>query len=769
MPDEPVLLYHLGIARRQQGRHDEALALVGRAAALDPKKAEIHYVLGNCLLALERYDDAAASFRSALAISPAFPDACNNLGIALVGCGQIDEGLAAYRRALELRPGFPGAIYNIGKALARQNQHREAIVHYRRVAGSTLPSAEVRFDLGRAYAALAEWESAVASYRHVVKVDPKHAAGHHALGVAELNLHRMAEAVASFRKAVAIEPSNGGFLTSLGHALLLGRALGEASSVLREAVALQPKNATAPLLLAEALTRSGSFDAALTVIGQALQLQPDAAELHFMAGLIQLQRRNTSLAVAALRHTLELDPEHASAADELLHQLQSTLDWAEAERLAPVVRAATDRALAAGRGCAEKPLESLVRNADPRRNLAVAAAHAKQLATPRPLAQPGRRGKAAASRKIRLGYLSVDFGTHPVSQAIGPVLSRHDRERFIVMAYSYGPDDGSQWRRRIEAGADRFIDLRDLTDEDAARRIHDDGVDILIDLTVWTANARLEIAARRPAPLQLQYLGFPGTSGSAIFDYAIVDSVVVPPENRDFWSERLLFMPRCYFPADRDQQTTATGLRRSDCGLPEDGIVLCSFNQGFKIDRRVFAAWMRLLRELPGAVLWLSQVNPEAQERLRREAGGQGVAPARLIFAPRVDEKSRHIERLALSDVALDPFAYNGHMTTVDALLAGVPVVTMLGTHFPSRVSASMLKAVGLDELIAGDAEAYVQLALRLGRDPNYRARLRERLDLARRSAPFFDPAQSAADLERLYESIWRRFLAGDAPADIAL
>jgi protein O-GlcNAc transferase len=765
-PSNPDLLLHAAIVRRRQGKLEGALDLLSRARARAPARADIHYVIGNCLTALDRLDAATESYRLALAANPAYPDADNNLGVALARLGRLEEALAAYRRALAMKPDLPGAHHNIAKALAQLQRHDQAIGHYRKALEAG-PHAALLFDLATSLAAIEQWEAACAGYGRAIASDPRHALAHHDLGVAQQHLGQLDAAVASYRKAIGIAPGTPIFLVNLGHALLCAHRLDEATSVLRQALRLQPGDTRAVLLMAEGLAQGGQLDAAAQVAGDAAAAAPQHAELHFMVGLVEIKRGRIAAAIAAFRHVLVIDAGHAAAQDELLFLLQSTADWSAADALASAVRAATDTALGAGQSCVEKPFESLVRDADPPRNHAIAASHARRFAPP-PLPSPRVPATAEEKGRLRLGYLSADFGDHPVAQVIAPVLERHDRRRFTVTAYGYGHDESSQWRRRIEAGADRYVDLRPLDDRSAAQRVRDDGIDILIDLMVWTANNRIRIPLQRPAPLQLQYLGFPGTSGSPAFDYAIVDAVVVPPEARGHWSERLIVMPHCYFLVDGAQAVASTGLRRVDCGLPDDAVVLCSFNQSLKIDRVVFTAWLRILDGLPGSVLWLAQP-AAAAERLGRAAADAGIAPERLVFAPRLAEKARHLERLALADLALDTLVYNGHTTTADALVAGVPVVAQRGRHFSSRVSASMLAAAGLDRLVADDVEDYVGMALRLGRDAAERARVRSRLVAARQAAPLFDLARGVADLERGFELLWRHACAGTLPAEIRL
>jgi len=617
--------------------------------------------------------------------------------------------------------------------------------------------------------ALGRHEVALMRLGKAVKYHPDAAEAHFNLGNTLQEMDRLEDAAAAYRRAIMLRPGYVKAHLNLGNALDKLRRFEEAASAYRQALGLGGDDAETHCNLGHCYKAQAKSREALTHFICAATLAPERADFHHAVGIARFEIRDYEEAIAAFRRVLALEPGHEAASSALLFLYQLTCAWSDAERLLPAVRDATDRALATGTRCSEGALESITRDADPRRNLAVAAATARAFVTPAPLRQPmGRRTRAREDR-IRLGYLSVDFREHAVAHVISGIFGRHDRKRFQVTAYSYGIDDGSSWRRRIAQDCDRFVDLYGVADDDAARRICEDGTDILVDLTVWTHGNRARICALRPAAVQVQYLGYPGTSGAPFFDYAIVDRTVVPAEAREFWSERLVFMPETYFTVDRDQPIAATGVTRQAYGLPADAVVFCSFNQSHKIEPVAFGAWMRILGGVKGSVLWLPQGHLAVEANLRAEAERLGVAGDRLVFAAKLREKAEHLERLALADLALDTLAYNGHTTTTDALWAGVPVVTVIGRHFASRVSAGILKAVGLEELVARDLEDYVRLALRLARSPSERAGLRARLRAAQSSSPLFDTARSTACLERAYELMWKNFRDGMPPSDIHL
>ncbi|MBK7766998.1 MAG: tetratricopeptide repeat protein [Sulfuritalea sp.] len=355
------------------------------------------------------------------------------------------------------------------------------------------------------------------------------------------------------------------------------------------------------------------------------------------------------------------------------------------------------------------------------------------------------------ARTLRVAYMSSDFSEHPVGFVIAEVIERHDRQKVEVFGYSLLADDGSQQRKRLESAFDRFVDVGDLSVRATADRIRADGIDILVDLNGWTGSGRAESLALRCAPVQVSWLGYAGTLGlSLLADYVIGDREVTPLEDQAWFTERIVQMPHSYMPVDTRHAVSAVPARQSQ-GLAEDAFVLCSFNNNYKFNPPLFDIWCALLRQMPGAVLWLLKCNDTAIGNLRREAEQRDVAAERLVFAPRVAARADYLARLRLADLALDTFPYNSHSTGVDALVAGVPLVTKRGDTFPGRVGASVMMAAGLPELIADDDAGYAALVLDLYRDRDRLAGVRQKLAAARDTAPLFDMVRFARDLEGLY------------------
>jgi len=375
---------------------------------------------------------------------------------------------------------------------------------------------------------------------------------------------------------------------------------------------------------------------------------------------------------------------------------------------------------------------------------------------------------AAHGAKIAIGYLSADYHSHATAWLIAELIEKHDRDRFAVFGYSYGPDDGSTTRRRLVGAFDRFVDMRNESFAAAAARIAADEVDILVDLKGYTQHARPGILSLRPAPIQVNYLGYPGTMGAEFMDYILVDDYIVPPDQQAFFSEKLVHLPDCYQVNDSGREISPYSPTRQECNLPTNGIVFCSFNNSYKITPEIFDVWMRLLKAVPGSVLWLLEGNGFAPANLRSEAEARGVAGKRLVMAPR-EPLPEHLARHRLADLFLDTFPVNAHTTASDALWAGLPVLTIAGHTFASRVAGSLLRVVGLPELIATSLEDYEAMALRLVHEGERLADLRARLEANRKACGLFDGGRFARDLEKAYQTMWEIHACGAQPRSFAV
>ncbi len=678
--------------------------------------------------------EAERALREVLSRHPDDPDTVHLLGVAALQSRDLVEAERLLSRATQLDRRQPAAWNNLGVALREQDKFAEAIAAYR-----------------KALAVAPDFTDALAN-----------------LGGALNKLGQAGEAIPALRRAIALDANHAEALNNLGSALLQQGALHEAESILRRALKAAPRLSGAWNNLGNVLAELGCNDEAIAAYRTAVECEPRNAEATANLGAALHELGRTEEAIAALRRAIELRPGYEQAEAMLLHLMQIMCDWPAVAELAPRVNVAIGRAAREGRRPAEMPFVNVGRCDDPAVNLAVARGWADEIARHHPPAyrhaKPGTKKDGAP---LVLGYVSSDLGEHAVGHLMRAQFREHDRARFRVHLYTKLLA-GSPHRGQVIGDSDRHVDIDQMDPADAARLIHDDGVDILIHLNGWTKRHSLAVCALRPAPIQAEHVGYPGTTGAGFIDYNIVDPIVAPPAHAPFFREQLVHLPHCYQPNDNRQAIAGGTPRRSEFGLPEHGVVFASFNQRFKFEPVMFGAWMRLLGAVPGSVLWLLSYESNAEANLRREAAASGVDPARLIFGATLP-KAEHLRRIQLADLCLDTRIYTGHTTTSDALWAGVPVVALRGRHFASLVSTSGLTAMGMPDLVADSLEEYEALALRLARDPGARAELRTRIAANRPIMPLFDTARFVRNLERAYERMWEIHCAGEPPQPIRI
>lgn len=569
--------------------------------------------------------------------------------------------------------------------------------------------------LSFAQVATGQYKTALPLLEALAKSQPHDPEIHNNLGIALCALLRREESVASFKRALAITPKDPEILKNLGAAYADETRWNEAVPWLLKAIEHHPGDyVEAVSLLAACLMNADRVDEAL----------------------------------ACYRELWSADANYVLALYQLLAGSLRVCDWRHLDAWIKLLRECSDGF--------SRPLHSpfpafAVREYGGREHRLIAEAHARNVVSPyiyRAGAEWRRSEPPADRQRLRIGYLSADYRYHAVGFVIPELIERHDRSRFEVHGYSLGEDDGSETRARLVRAFEHFADLHDKGIPYMLERIRQDDIDILVDLNGWTTDGRPELLALRCARTHVNWLGYAGTMGHPqLADYIIGDPVATPLEHAEFYTEVIAQMPHCYLPADTTRQPGAVPTRASQ-GLPDDGFIFCSFNNNYKFNPALFDLWARLLREVPGSVLWISRPRPTAVDNLKLELERRGVAAERLVFATRVDSAADHMARIQLADLALDTFPYNSHSSGVDTLWAGVPMVTLLGDTFAARVGASLLKAVGLDELVAPDAEAYCAMALDLARHPEKLAALRRRLAANRASSPLFDMAAFTASLE---------------------
>ena len=505
--------------------------------------------------------------------------------------------------------------------------------------------------------------------------------------------------------------------------------------------------------------------AAISAYQKALSLKPDWEAAHYnMAVALHMAERVES-AIDHARQAVRINPDYANAYPLLFRLAQHVCDWPLAENTSKRLDEITRSELADGIKTTEPPLTNIRRSSDVQTNLAVARSwsrHQIQVAqqqSPRPAFQH----RKTAGRRIRVGYLSGDFKDHAVAYQVKGMLEKHDRNQFEIFGYACNMDNGTPYRRKLIDGCDHFRDVHAWTNLSIAEQIHKDGVHILVEMSGHSKDNRLGISALRPAPIQVSYLGFLSTTGADFIDYVLADDIVIPEDHRAFYTEKIVYLPHCYQANDDRLPIAAQKQDRRQWDLPDSAFVYCSFNQPYKIDARLFQTWMRILKRVDQGVLWLVERSGQAIKNLRRAAEQAKVDPARLIFTGFVP-MDQNLARLCLADLVLDTVIYNGGATTSNALWAGVPVLSTMGEHWVSRMSASALQCTGLSELIAADLAEYEQIAVELAANPDRLEAIRHRLQRQRSTSALFNTSLFTRHVEKAYGSMWQRHLCGVPP-----
>jgi protein O-GlcNAc transferase len=733
-PDIPELFFNLATILHGQGRLTEALPSYQRAIALRPAFAEAHNNLGNLLKEQGAPAQAMVAYRRAIALKPDFIEALNNLGGLYDSLGESDQAIAAYERAINYLPGFHPARFNLANLLWR---------------------------LGRSTAAIEEM-------LYVTRLAPEYVEAHQRLGDFYLATRQFERASEAYEKAVQLDPNRLKLLGSLGNAYQLQGRLHQAIAVYRLLIERFPDQPIPYNDLATAYQEMLQFALAETEYARAIARDPNyAAAFYNLANCYVLQEKHHA-AIAAYQRALELEPEMHRAKMMLVNQRQQMCDWEGIEELASQLIETVEEDRVAHE-ITPFPFIGLPIPTTPRQQLLCARAWSRNYPvaeTPLHVLQPRNPGRS--QRRLRIGYLSADFRVHSVAYMLPELFEAHDRGRFEVFAYALCGDDGSDIRKRLMRAVDGFRELQSASHQVAAQQIASDEIDILVDLQGYTTYSRTEILAKRPAPIQVSYIGFPGTMGCDFIDYILVDDYVVPTDKQPFFTERLVHLPGCYQVNDSRHEIVPQKMDRQQCGLPEEGVVFCSFNNTYKFTPRMFQLWMQLLQAVPGSVLWLAERHPIANGHLQQQALRWGVDANRLVFAKQLPI-AQHLARQPLADLFLDSYPYNAHATASIALRMGVPLITLSGESMASRVAGSLLRALGLERGIARSYAEYFDLARQLATQPAELERFRQQLQHKLADSHLFDGQWFAANLEQAFLRMWEYHQAGQTPQPIAV
>jgi predicted O-linked N-acetylglucosamine transferase (SPINDLY family) len=760
-PDHPDALHLLGVISHQRGNHEEAISFISRAISLNPLQAFYRANFGNVLRSLNRPGEALASYDEAIRLKSDYASAFFNRGNVLKELNRLEDALSSYDDAIRCRPDYFEALNNRGSVLKDLHRPVDALRCYDEVIRLKPGYSDGFNNRGNILKHLGRLEDALASYDEAVRINPDHADALNNRGNVLKELGRFDEALGSYDLAISLRPDFESAFYNRGNALKGLKRFDEALASYKEALRLKPNHAATYNNQGNLLKEIKRFDEALESYDSAIRLNANYVDALNNRGNLLKELGRFEEARSCYEEILRLDAQYPFAPGMAAHMASFVCRWDGFPRHIQAI----SKSLHQGHASTPPfPLLAMIDDPALHRRAAELYVHQRH----RSSGLLGPLSKRQQSKRIHVAYLSGDFHNHATSYLIAGLLELHDRQKFRVTGVSFGPSKRDGMRMRVEKALDDFLEVTDMSDIAVSQLCREMEVDIAVDLKGFTQDSRTGILAERCAPIQVNWLGFPGSMGSDFIDYIVADRILIEEKDLGHYTEKVIWMPHSYQVNDSKRLISDRQFSRVECGLPERGFVFCSFNNNYKILPDTFDVWMKVLSRVPGSVLWLLAGNPSAVANLRSEAAARGLDADRLVFADRMP-LADHLARHRLADLFLDNWPYNAHTTASDALWAGLPLITLRGESFPARVAASLLGAVGLPELVTRSVCEYEDLAVALAMNPATLASLKKKLTDNVSTAPLFDSVRYTRNLESAYTRIMQRYWKGDLPDHLSV
>ncbi|XP_059665673.1 probable UDP-N-acetylglucosamine--peptide N-acetylglucosaminyltransferase SEC isoform X2 [Cornus florida] len=802
---------NLASAYMRKGRLNEAAQCCRQALLLNPLLVDAHSNLGNLMKTQGLVQEAYSCYLEALHIQPTFAIAWSNIAGLFMESGDLNRALQYYKEAVKLKPTFPDAYLNLGNAYKASGMPQEAIVCYQR-ALETRPDYAMAFgSLASIYYEQGQMDSAILHYKQAISCDPRFLEAYNNLGNALKDAGRVDEAIQCYHQCLSLQPNHPQALTNLGNIYMEWNMMTAAATYYKatfavttglsapfsnlaliykqqgnyadaitcynEVLRIDPLAADGLVNRGNTLKEIGRVSEAIQDYVRAITIRPTMAEAHANLASAYKDSGHVEVAIKSYTQALLLRPDFPEATCNLLHTLQCVCSWDKREQLFTEVEGIIRRQIKMSVLPSVQPFHAIAYPIDPVLALEISCKYAEHCSfiasrfalppfshpTPIPIKSEG------GNQRLRVGYVSSDFGNHPLSHLMGSVFGMHNNENIEVFCYALSPNDGTEWRQRIQTEAEHFVDVSAMTADMIAKLINENNIQILVNLNGYTKGARNEIFAMKPAPIQVSYMGFPGTTGAAFIDYLVTDEFVSPLHSAHIYSEKLVHLPHCYFVNDYKQKNLDVldpncDHKRSDYGLPEDKFIFACFNQLYKMDPEILDTWCNILKRVPNSAIWLLRFPAAGEMRLRAYAFARGVQTEQIIFTD-VAMKSEHIRRSALADLFLDTPLCNAHTTGTDILWAGLPMVTLPLEKMATRVAGSLCLATGVGEdMIVTSMKEYEEKAVSLALNRPKLQALTSKLKAARLSCPLFDTTRWVMNLDRAYFKMWNLHCSGQCP-----
>ena len=759
MPPSNNTTLNRAIQDFREGNLEEAKRKLTRVLNAEPRNITALEILGATFFRQGDLQGAVEPFEKITKLKPDQPEAWHNLGIALLNLRRYERALKVYDRVTSIKADDAEAWSNHGNALAGLGQYEKALSSYDQAIRLRPDHADAWSNRGNVLKELQRCEKALECYDKAIDLKPDHADAWSNRAITLVVLKRHNEALTSFDKAISIRPNFAETWSNRGVALKELKQYDQALASLDKAISLKPDYADAWSNRGIVLKEIKHYEHAIASFDKAVELKPDFASAWFSRGNTLTETKRQEDALASYDKVISINPEYEFCLGQKLYTQLHMCNWeslqAQRTRLAERVSEGIPVSL-------PFPLLALFDDPQILKRAADIFVKAKFPLRATPFAFPENNDVD----KIRIGYYSADFHNHATAYLMAELFEVHNRDHFEIFAFSFGPNKQDDMRKRISAGVDHFHDVSDKSDREIAELSRTLGIHIAVDLKGFTKDSRTGIFAEICAPMQINYLGYPGTMAAPYIDYIVADAVLIPTEMQNYYTEKIVYLPDCYQINDSKRAISKAEFAREDFGLPDDQFVFCCFNNNYKILPETFDSWMRILQSVEGSVLWLIESNAFSAVNLRREATARGIDERRLVFAKSM-ELDKHLARQRLADLFLDSLPCNAHTTTSDALWAGLPVLTQVGQSFAARVSASLLKAIGLTELITYDAKQFESLAIELASDPSKLATIREKLKTNKTNSSLFNARTFAKHIESAYSQMVAQFKSGKKPDHI--
>jgi predicted O-linked N-acetylglucosamine transferase (SPINDLY family) len=753
-----------GNALLELNRVNEALASYDKAIVLDPNYVQAYYNQGNALLELKKFAEAVVSYDKAIALKPDYAEAYCNRGNALQALKQLDSAVASYDRAIALKPDYAEAYVNRGNALQALEQIETAIASYDKAIALKPDYAEAYSNRGNALQAFKQIDAALASFDMAIALNPDYAEAYSNRGNALQELKKFTAAINNYDQALALKPDYADAFANRGNSLQSLKQFDAAIGSYNKAIDLQPDLAEVYSVRGNALQELGQLNCAVASYDLAIAQKPEMAEAHYNRGITLQTLKLFDEALDSYDKAFDLNPEIEFLLSIRQHARMFLCDWSNiSQSLADCETAIVNNKLFT-------PFVALTLFDNPELHFLCSKF---SINSKHPTSKVlGPIAKRTPTDRIRLGYFSADLYYHPVATWLVEQLENHDKSQFELFAFVYRPDKKDPMSTRLQAAFDHYIEVDKMSDLEVAQLSRQLGIDIAIDLGGHTAGNRTDIFAARAAPIQVSHLGFPGSMGADYIDYVIFDAHSLPESAAKYYSEKIAYVP-CVYTYDRQRQISAEPLSRAQFGLPEKGFVFTCQNGCQKIMPEVFGVWMEILQAVPESVLWLLEPHHSAKQNLINEAQARGIESERLVFTQREtvapEQESARIARYLasykLADLFLDTWPYNAGSTAVDALWAGLPVLTKAGVVASARMALSALQAIEVPELITYSAQEYQDLAVELASDSQKLKLITDKLQKNRLTSALFDPVGNTRHIEAAYTKMYERYQA-DLPKE---